>query len=515
MTPKACMTKSNKKHQKHYLFYLSSLIYLLTRLQNLTKIPVFVDEAIYIRWAQLIKNVSSLFFIPLTDGKQPLFMWLTSLFLRVFPDPLFASRLVSVLAGLLTLFSLYKILNLLKPKATPLVLFFYVVFPFTFFFDRLALADNLLTALSVLSLFFTLQFHKTPSIKNALLLGSSLGLAWLTKSPALFFVVLAPASVFLLSLPKIIKVKKLPLWPFFLVGSSSVLAFCIYNFLRLSPSFHMIGQRNLDYIWPIKEVLSHPLNPLKPHVSDIITWYRFYLSTPLILLTAFLSLLFLASPKKRKLDLKIFTVFLWYFLPLLASASVAKVFTARYILFTVPFLLILLSLATHHVLDFLKSRFKKDSFFLYLLFFPLFIPSVRLVYHLSFKLEKVILPATESGYLEDWTSGWGIKETADHLKEVIKEKPIVIGTEGSFGTLPDGLQIYLDQIPNLTVISLGFNYKTIPQPLLESREYGNETFILANQDRLKLDTDQYDLLKLVARYEKPANTPPLLFYRLK
>ncbi|PJC29059.1 hypothetical protein CO053_01275, partial [Candidatus Shapirobacteria bacterium CG_4_9_14_0_2_um_filter_40_11] len=42
--------------------------YFLTRLFHLTIIPVFCDEAIYIRWAQVMRAVQSLRFLPLTDG---------------------------------------------------------------------------------------------------------------------------------------------------------------------------------------------------------------------------------------------------------------------------------------------------------------------------------------------------------------------------------------------------------------------------------------------------------------
>ena len=67
----------NKKFL-NYIFVIFGLviIFFVTRLVNLTSIPVFGDEAIYLRWSQVIKNVETLRFIPLNDGKQPLFMWL-------------------------------------------------------------------------------------------------------------------------------------------------------------------------------------------------------------------------------------------------------------------------------------------------------------------------------------------------------------------------------------------------------------------------------------------------------
>lgn len=82
-----------------FIFVILSIVFFATRLQNLNSIPVFGDEAIYIRWSQIIKSVETLRFIPVTDGKQPLFMWILAVFLKFFNDPLFAGRLVSVFSG--------------------------------------------------------------------------------------------------------------------------------------------------------------------------------------------------------------------------------------------------------------------------------------------------------------------------------------------------------------------------------------------------------------------------------
>jgi len=108
------------------------LIYLFTRIYNLTSLPVFGDEAIYVRWSQIIKSVDTLRFIPLTDGKEPLFMWLTALNLKFF-TPLIAGRLISVFAGLGTIIVLYLLTSSYLPSLI------YIFLRFVFFFDRLAL----------------------------------------------------------------------------------------------------------------------------------------------------------------------------------------------------------------------------------------------------------------------------------------------------------------------------------------------------------------------------------------
>ena len=72
------------------------LLSLFLRVYDLTYLPIFGDEAIYIRWAQVMRAEITLRFIPLTDGKQPLFMWSVIPFLKIITDPLVAGRLASV-----------------------------------------------------------------------------------------------------------------------------------------------------------------------------------------------------------------------------------------------------------------------------------------------------------------------------------------------------------------------------------------------------------------------------------
>ena len=82
-----------------------SLLYLLVTFYNLTSFPIFVDEAIYGRWSQIALHDAAWRFISLTDGKQPLFMWMTMPMFKLFIDPLtnfldFLTRQITLLAHL-------------------------------------------------------------------------------------------------------------------------------------------------------------------------------------------------------------------------------------------------------------------------------------------------------------------------------------------------------------------------------------------------------------------------------
>src|SRR3989337_667974 len=128
------------------------------RLASLTYVPAFFDEAIYIRWSQVMRAEPTLRFVPLSDGKQPLFMWLTIPLFKIFSDPLIAGRIVSGFSGLGTVIGIFVLTQLLfkSRKMSLLASLIYAISPFSIFFDRLALADSMLSMFGVWALVFGL-----------------------------------------------------------------------------------------------------------------------------------------------------------------------------------------------------------------------------------------------------------------------------------------------------------------------------------------------------------------------
>ncbi len=505
------MIKKNRFWLKILLSLAIIILYFLIRFQHLDTIPVFGDEAIYIRWSQIIKNEETLRFIPQTDGKQPLFMWATAIFLRFVSDPLIAGRAISIFSGFLTLVGIFFVSCILIDFTIPfknpvefikeslkdnfsygfISALLYVLIPFSFFFDRLATADTMLSMFGIWSIFFSLLLAKFRRLDLSLILGTILGLAWLTKSPAVYFIVLSLLTYLTFNL-RHLKTIFFPL-------ISAFISFLIYNILRLGPQFHMIALRNRDYIWSLSEIIKHPLDPLKPHLSDTFTIFSQYISWP-VLFFSLLGLFFFFFYQKNK---QLLVIFSWFFLPLIANCAISKVFTARYILFVLPSLIILLSTGLS---VFFKSSLGRLIFVLILL-----IPNILWIRKVSLNPFNINLPSTETGYLSGWTSGWGIKQASHYLKEKALEYNVIVGTEGSFGTLPDGLQIYADHIPQLTIIGYGLGFTSIPDALTNAKKSGDEVYLLINQSRLSLNSDQLDKLTLVDKYPKPANDNLLLY----
>ncbi len=465
--------------------------YLTIRLVNLTIIPVFADEAIYIRWAQVMRAVSSLRFLPLSDGKQPLFMWLIIPFLKFINDPLIAGRLVSVLAGLGTMIGVFFLSRLLfrKKEISLFAALLYLISPFTFFFDRLALADGLLSLFFVWTLTFLVLLVKNIRLDFAMIAGISLGLAMITKSPALFIVLLLPATIIIIgsgAMKQWSNVLKL----FFFWGIVYLFGFAIYNILRLGPEFHMIAIRNKDYIFPLAEILKHPLSPLLENLKNAVSWFWIML-TPLPLAAGVAGII-LSLKKNFK---ETFLLCLWLFVPLLGQSAIAKVYTSRYVLFVVPLFLIFAAVSMEKVFSLLKNKWLTILFLSAVFFFPIY----QIFLLLAFP-QKSWLPANErSGYLELWTAGYGIKEAADYLKDAAKKEKVLVGTEGYFGTLPDGLQIYLEKVPNITVIGVGYPVNEL-SPKLTSALADSRVFLLVNDSRFGIKNTNG--LQLMGSYPK-------------
>src|SRR5258706_13515413 len=139
------------------------VVYFVVHLPSLTLLPVFADEAIYIRWAQLVQDdLPRYAFFSMADGKPPLFMWILSIGLHLTSDPLFAARFVAMLIGLCTVFMLRSLVGEFSKDALArwLVSIFAIFLPFWFFYHRMALMDGLLSLFIGLAFLFALRISK-------------------------------------------------------------------------------------------------------------------------------------------------------------------------------------------------------------------------------------------------------------------------------------------------------------------------------------------------------------------
>jgi len=484
------------KHKLKILFSLGIVIlYFSLRLPNLTLQPIFVDEAIYIRWAQVMKSEPTLRFLPLSDGKTPLFMWAMMPVFKIFDDPLLAGRFLSVVSGFFSLLGVF----LLSKKIFGIKIGFwaaliYTVSPFTIFFDRMALVDSMLAAFTIWSLYFTIWLLKSQRVDLAMILGYLLGGALLTKTPAMLNILVLPISLlgFNFKQKRSNLIKLLGMWLL-----AIAIALIIYNLLRLGPGFNQLSSRNQDYVFTPLEILSKPWDPFLPHLRDSLDYFLKLLTWPTLIF--WVIGLFKIIKEKNRLGM---VILLFGLLPMFIEMAFLKTFTARYILFSIPPLLIVAGVGIDKLIQELYRLKLQKGLTPLLPLLLLMFTTMSVNYLLLADPQKAPLPRYERvGYFEEWTAGYGFPEIAQFLIEEKKRGPVVVGTEGYFGTLPDGLQIYLDKAGIPIITGRGI----ISKELRESAK-DNKTFFVANKNRLG------DLpgTKLIKEYPKakPLNGMP-------
>lgn len=436
------------------------VVYVFTRLYNLMQLPIFTDEAIYARWAQIAKNDASWRFISLTDGKQPLFVWIAMVLMKFFADPLLASRLVSVGAGFATTIGMFFLgYELFRNRWIGLISSaLYVIYPFALVYDRMALYDSLVGMFAIWSLYIAVLFVRHIRLDIALILGMVIGAGALTKSNAFFNAIMLPSTLLLLFPFAKGDTKKIMRWValVFLVVLEAVV---IYSILRLSPFFHIIGEKNYEFIYPLSEWMKHPFEFFFGNlVYGEFRWLHIYM-TWLWLGLGVASFLLSKTYWREKILLV-----LWFIVPFIALAFFGKVLYPRFIFFMTLYLLPLVA----YSLVVISQKMQKLHMMGIIAFVILMNAMVLYSdYFIMTDFANAPLPKQDRNqYIADWPAGGGIAETVVFLKNEAKDKKIYVATQGTFGLLPYALELYLINDPNITIVGYWPIEGEIPKELV-------------------------------------------------
>lgn len=517
------------KHMKRWMLPLLSLsiLYWFTRLYHNTLLPVFADEAIYIRWAQMaLSDFSQFGFRSLYDGKTPLFIWTLMPFLQLKPlDPLWVARFVSTLFG----FGLLLIQGLLaqqlgaKRVGTFLTMLFSLLLPYNLFHERMGLIDTMLTFWLGLTLLFNLKTRQRQRISTAILSGACWGLAILTKLPAVFF---GPILLLLL-VPPIFwnhvhlkrlfdKGKKSPLMTESLFAWKDIkhvllsliviggIAMGMLLSLSISEFFPFLFSRSIDFTYSSQELLHGRLIEVLRNSSMIGRWWMIYIGAPILLSPL------LTSWRKLKKPRIVLAYWGMGFLFALPFVVVGKVLASRYLLPSTLFFVPVFGLLIESV--YLEKKWLK----LYLWTSLFAIQAVYFAYPLLTNPQATPMAKEDrEQYLFEWSSGYGIPEVRDFIRSQAREgKQIAVATEGYFGTLPDGLLMYFVNDPYFDQIEI----YGVGQPIVnvnpETRALAlkQPTYIVVNEHRQSLL--QTGCCELIHSYRRPGNAPSLLLFKV-
>lgn len=449
-----------RKYKNYFLFAgLLIILYFFSRFYNILSLPIFTDEAIYIRWAQIAKNDASWRFISLTDGKQPLFVWIAMIFMKFISDPLLSGRLVSVLSGMLSMLGIFFLGKEVSKSNRVGILsaFLYLIYPFALVYDRMALYDSLLALFSIWSLYFEILLVKSPRLDIALILSMIIGAGLLTKSSAAFFLILLPFSLFLFSLKR--EGLKQRFARFLILSFVVVILSYFYSsVLRLSPFFHIISEKNALFVYPFSEWITHPFRFFIGNLMGLFNWVFTYFTFPLVLLCAVP--FFVNLRKNLGINLLLLS---WFIVPITALALFGKVLYPRFILFMTMPLLILAALAFDFIIEKIKSKI-----IVFALIFLFIFPVLKADYFIVSDFARAPIPRADlEQYINNWPAGGGIRESVVFFREEARKGPIFIGTEGTFGLLPYAYEIYLGSNQNITVEGLWPIEREMPQKLKE------------------------------------------------
>ena len=486
-------------------FIVLLCVYLLTRLTNLTAMPIFTDEAIYIRWSQIGMRDANWRFISLTDGKQPMFTWITMILLKMFSrfDPLFVGRLTSVIAGAATMIGVWMLTRELfrEKRVAWMASILYLLLPFTVWYDRVALYDSLVSTFSVWSLYLGVLLAKNVRLDTALLLGLAMGAGMLNKSSAFLTLYFLPVTLLVLDWKSRHIFRRLLQW-FGLAIVAAVLSQMEYSILRLSPFFHMVGQKDNVFIFTVGEWMNQPFRFLAGNLRGMFDWLRQYMTLPLFLLV------FVPFFSRWKHHRERLLLYLWWALPFGALANFAKILYPRFILFmTIP----LIILAAYGFDMLWRSITRPLGRLLLILVFV--VPSVYISSYIVLRPMNAPIPLADRGqFLDNWAAGGGVKEVVSLLKAEAAGHKISVYTEGTFGLMPYSLEIYLVDNPNVKITGIW------PLPILFPDEMKKDaslvpTYFIMNQTQIM--PPQWPL-SLIGEYVKGngIEQSSLRFYRV-
>ncbi|OGH04054.1 MAG: hypothetical protein A2W22_00310 [Candidatus Levybacteria bacterium RBG_16_35_11] len=481
------------------LFLLVAALYFLVRLPNLLVMPIFTDEAIYTRWAQIALNDSSWRFISLTDGKQPLFVWFAMVFMKVINDPLVAARLVSVISGLFTMFGLWFLsFELFKDKRIAhLTSIIYVFFPFAQVYDRMALMDSMVGTFSIWAFYFSILLVRRTSLSIAYTLGFTLGAGALTKSSNFFSMYCLPFTLLLFNFSKNQLLRRFLKWGILAIFAV-VIAQVIYSILRLSPLFSTIAAKNGTFIYPFSEWINHPFTFLIGNLSALWDWLFGYLAISYLILIL-ISVIFIFKEFKEKLLLIVY-----FAIPFFALAVFGKLIYARFIFFMSLYLLPLAGWGLVFLIDQLRSKLKinKLGYILVAVFiaYPAFISFTLLTNPIN-----AMIPNTDkSQYLNSWAAGWGVKESIQFIEKEARKGKVYVATEGTFGLMPESLELYLVKNKNVTIKGY-WPIDEFPKEVIDSSKK-MQTYFVFYQPEHKVIPHEWPLKLIFQKREGNSNS---------
>jgi len=415
---------------KIYIYWFAIIfVFLFTRLIGIEKTPIFNDEMLYMRWIQEIHD--GYLMRPLDNGRQPLYLWIATMLDSFVHDESLSLRYVSVVAGFFSMIGLWFLAKKLfvNSAVSYITVVLYLIFPFTLLYDRFGVLDSMVTAAAIWSFNLSVSLLRNPKYLNSVILGFVIGLGLLTKSNALFSLLLLPLTSLLIvksfsfkNLKKVFLDRKFITWIIYVVLAIGI-AKVIELFIVMQPNYFRILGANGIFIYPIKEWIVLPVE-VKAEVfakNFVIlgTWLYEYMG---ILLLFLITNLLLRNYIKERLLL-----FLYFAIPFITLCFFGRVMFPRYILPMVIFLIPLCAYSLFEVTRTISNKAMRAGLVTFLI-----LPVALTSYYVLFDYQKSSIPMAEkSQYFIDAKIYSWVREQMEMLSEKSSKIPISITIDES------------------------------------------------------------------------------------
>ena len=419
-----------------------SILFLLLRLPRLRGLPIFGDEAIFLRLAQLIReNAQTFLWASLQEASPPLHPWLLALSLGLSSDPVTSGRLLSVIAGLLTVPAVFVLArDLVRLSGAPagseragfLAAVLVIFCPFAALAQRMARVDALFLLECVVVAWLSLRTASNPSPRHGVLLGVALGLTMLTRQNYSYLLWLSPLLAWWwlvrkpgdgrLGAPALIRA----------MAPALLIAFVLWAPMLATREGPDLGTRIFHHAGARPSMApSERLTLAGRAAADSIVWMWSYLTPPVAIFSA-CSLAWLLFKRKRVGGFLLSWILLFW----LPGAFVAAVFFPRYVLPILVPLLIASALALSGIS--LRSRSAAAGLLLILLLWP----ARDLAIQITDWRRQNLVPIDRWQFVSGWPAGYATEQALRHLEMEASKGPIAVITSPHSGNPTDTVWLY-------------------------------------------------------------------------
>lgn len=420
-----------------------STLYFLIRIWRLMILPGFTDEVISARWVQLISR-GHVFVSFIFNGKKPLYFWLGAITHSLgVDDPILALRITSLLTGWCALAGLMIIAYRFADRRTALIVgLLFAVSPYSFFYSRIGLIDMTVTAGLVLVVLTSLSMLRPGSSRLTVLwVALSLGASFLTKTYAYPFAIM---PVLLLGQRLLVERRRPQAWELARIGSAIALGGALLLVVVHAAGAPLFDKESPNYYLSAAGSLAAYLLAVWRNVGWLAGNFVKYIGWPVMVLAGVELVYSLFRPRKSFLAGSLFLFVIWGMF-----VAVAKVHFPRYVLFSLPILLLLAGMFIGRLTRTSRLGTTIKSVLLTALLLLIAIPNLIDNYRLL-KDPTTARTIDTVQFVTDWSAGYGAMDVVNFLERESRQGPLTvfIAFDVPQTSYPE---IYLEGNPNVAL----------------------------------------------------------------